>query len=130
MFVGQSAVDKATQKAIPGMLQMIILNLTHYPLLSRHPRERKMYDTPCQKHCWPHMVSDIYQTLKDCQTCPEEGIIYLPQRKFKMIPSRGSLEIVAIDIVRPCPNSAMYIQFRVVIMDHYSILKGSMLAGR
>lgn len=40
----QSKVDSAVQKVVPVALRVLILYLSHYPILAGHPRKRRFYD--------------------------------------------------------------------------------------
>lgn len=70
-------------------------------------------------HSWYHVVSDVDQTVRDCQNCRKKGTTYCPQRHVKFCPATGTLESVAINIAGPFPKSRPGNQFVVFITDPY-----------
>lgn len=42
----------------------------HYPRIVRHTGERRTYDKTQMEFFWPHMASDVYQTVSSCATSP------------------------------------------------------------
>lgn len=46
-------------------------------------------------------MNDLYQPVKDCRNCPEEGTAYGPQRHLYLFPEIGTLDFVALDTAGP-----------------------------
>lgn len=46
----------------------------HYPQVSGHPAERRLYDTMRSDEYWPHMVKDVYTTLTGCRDCATKRV--------------------------------------------------------
>ena len=115
-------LDGAVQKVVPASLKDRILKLGHFPPLSGHPGQRRMYDTMRRSLYWQHMANDINNTVERCPSCLKHRPHPVHQRHLKLFPAKGPLEYIAIDILGPLPRTKTGRQYVVVITDRYSKL--------
>lgn len=120
----------ALYKVVPAMFQPTFQYLTHNPVLAGHSREREIYHTLPLEYYWTQREENLYQKVKDCQTCPEEGKSYRHQRPLKLFPTTGQLQLVAINIAEPFPKSSQGNQFGIFITDRYSNLSRAILGAK
>ena len=117
----KAPVDGSLQVVIPQSLRARVLYLSHYPRLQGHPGSTRMYETMRRDYYWPHMASDIHQTVTDCRSCAQvRGTVRRHQKKLTLFPAAGPLEFVAMDLFGPLPKTAHGNRHILVITDRYT----------
>lgn len=76
----KAAIDWSIQKLFPTSLIARLFQQAHYSRLARHPGERKVYDSLRKDYHLPHMVTNVYNTDKNCSQCPRMGKTFKHQR--------------------------------------------------
>ena len=117
----KAPVDGSLQVVIPQSLRARVLYLSHYPRLQGHPGATRMYETMRRDYYWPHMASDIHQTVTDCRSCARvRGTLRRHQKKLTLFPAAGPLEFVAMDLFGPLPKTAHGNKHILVITDRFT----------
>lgn len=70
-LVGAFPVDRGPQQYVAAVIRLDILDFSHYELMVGHPGERRVYDSRRLEFHWPHLASDVYAAVCDCQAARE-----------------------------------------------------------
>ena len=98
-------LDGSIQIVVPASLRARVSFLSHYLRLQGHPGTSKMYETMRRLYYWPHMASDVQQTVADSQSCARvRGTQHRHQKKLTSFPAAGPLEFIAMDLYGPLPK--------------------------
>ncbi|CAN8061905.1 unnamed protein product [Agarophyton chilense] len=82
-----------------------------------------MYDTLKKRFYWPHMAHDVYNFVRQCESCVRfRGGIRKHRKYLKLFPATGPLEFVAIDLLGQLPKTKNGYQHILVITDGFSKL--------
>lgn len=65
------------------------------------------------------MAGDLYTTVAECATCEQNESQY-SQATSTVVPSKGRLEFVPIEILLPLHKTFQGSRYVLVITDHYS----------
>ena len=69
---------------------------------------------------WPHMASEVQQTVADCRSCTRvRGTQHRQQKKLTFFPAPGPLELVAMDLYGPLPKNPHGNRHILVITDRF-----------
>lgn len=68
-LIRQASIDGALQMVVPKSLQVQVLHLSHHPVLSGHPGQRRMYHTLHHNYYWPQIAKEIYELVDSCAEC-------------------------------------------------------------
>lgn len=68
------------------------------------------------------MSTVVYNTVQQCSHCLQVGKKVGQQRQLQLLPQRGSVEPIAIDILHPLPKTYSGSQFVAIISNRYSKL--------
>lgn len=118
-----SLLDNAAHKVVPASMQRQVLKCFHYSLLAGHPGARRMYDSIRREFYWPHMANDVYQVVKESNSCARmRGTRHAHQKHLRLFPANGPLEFVAMDLLGPLPKTTKGNQNVLVITARYSKL--------
>jgi hypothetical protein len=113
--------DGTHQSVVPSSLVARIRYLEHYPPASGHPGAHRMFQTIRRSFFWPKMVEDVYETVRQCDTCARNRISERTHtNKLKLFPAKGPIESVAMDILGPLPRTKHGNRFLLVISDRFS----------
>ena len=96
----RAPLDGSIQIVVPASLRARISFLSHYPRLQGHPGTSKMYETMRRLYYWPHMASDVQQTVADCRSCRKSCIRKILTRKSVSVRYSGQA-ILSMSIARP-----------------------------
>lgn len=83
-----------------------------------------------RKLFWPHMANDGYDTGDQCRSCARNGNRYRHKRSLQLFPLSGSLDFVAIDILRQLSKTTSKNRYVVVITDRYSKLTRAIMSSK
>jgi Integrase zinc binding domain len=98
--------DGFKQVVVPKSLRSKALYLEHYPTTVAHPGAHRMFRTMMRSFYWPHMAEDVYETVRKCDACARNRISKRRHTTvLQLIPAKGSLESVEMDILRPIPRT-------------------------
>lgn len=62
------------QVVVPKEQRSWILQMAPYSLAAAHPGGRKIYRTLQVDYYWPSMSLYVYNTVRNCRTCPKERV--------------------------------------------------------
>lgn len=79
-----------------------------------------MYELLRKDYYWPHMASDVYNTVNKYSQSQQMGIKFKLQRQLERFSPAGPLKFVSIEIVGPLQRPKSGNQFAVIIADEYS----------
>jgi transposase InsO family protein len=121
LLIRTAPSDGARQIVVPRSLVSRLLYLEHYPPVVAHPGSHRMFRTMRRSFFWPHMVEDIYETVRQCDLCARNRIAEKRRTNpLKLFPPGGPLESVAMDILGPLPRTKHGNRFLLVIADRFS----------
>lgn len=106
---------------VPVELRACMLYLSLYPILAGLARERRIYNTMRHHFFLQHMQSNLHTTVEDYGSCGQNGSQTKHDRKLRLFPAVGPLELVAMDILGPLLKTTLANRHVVVATDHYSI---------
>jgi Integrase zinc binding domain len=66
--------DGSRQIVVPKVLVSLVLSLEHYPPAVGHPGAHKIFRTLRRSFFWPHMVENVYETVRQCDLCARNRI--------------------------------------------------------
>ena len=108
---------------VPASLRARVSFVSHYPRLQGHPGTSKMFETMRRLYYWPHMASDVQQTVADRLSCARvRGTQHRWQKKLTLFPAAGPLEFVAMDLYGPLPKATHGNRPILVITDRFTKL--------
>lgn len=67
-------LDGAVPIYVQALCRPVIPYLRQYSTLAVHPGEGRMYDTMRTQYHWPHILVNVYKTLKDHELCARTSI--------------------------------------------------------
>lgn len=80
-----------------------------------------MYETMPWDYYWPHMASDVHQTVRDYRSCARVwGTVRRHHTKLTLFPAAIPLEFVAMDLFGPLSKTAHWNRHILVITDRYT----------
>lgn len=109
-------------KRMPAYLRARSIHQAQSSLLSARLNGRKMYDLLRPDYYWPHMVTYVYDTVKNCSQSPRIGTKFKHHRQLDFFPPAGPLKFVPIDIHGSLPRTKTGHQFVVIIIERRSLL--------
>lgn len=89
-----------------------------------------MYHTVRGDFYWPRMADNAYPVTENYNECRKRGIRCKPQIMLKLLPSTGSFEIIAIDILCLLPKIEQGERSATVMRDPYRRLTRSVSCSR
>lgn len=99
----KSTVDGAIQVAVPEIHRARILHLAHHPTIAGNPGQWHMHNTFRGEDYWTCIGNDMYATIVQCMSCARNGSLFNHKQSLRLIPSRVSLNTVALEILRTLP---------------------------
>ena len=112
-------LDGGIQIVIPTPLRASTLFRSHYPRTQGHPGTGCMYETMRRQYFWPHMASEVQQTVADCRSCGQMRRTQRRQQKT-LFPVAGPLEFVAMHLYGPQPKIPHRNRHILVIPDRFT----------
>lgn len=112
-------IDRALQKLVWLSLQQQTLTSPHYPGLSGHSKERRMYDTTRWNYFLSNMALDVYNTVNSCKSCAMSSNSAKHGRLLHLFVATGSVKFVAMDILSPLPKKTKGMQHVIIVTNLY-----------
>lgn len=97
-------VDGVSQLYVLPVLNFCVLHYCIYLPVEGHPSDRRMYDFMNTEFYWPHMVNYMYATVHDCSMYERNIHSTQINRKRRLFPSTGAVELVVTDIFGRLPK--------------------------
>jgi len=109
------------QLVVPGTLRKQVLNLLHNNRTAAHLGKNKTLESVKQRFYWPGVTGDVIRWCKECKICAERkvgpGVGRFPMQHVE---AHEPMEIIAIDIVGPCPMTSQGNEYIMVVGDYFS----------
>ncbi len=120
-YEGVRGHDSWTQFVVPLKLRDEILKELHSGALEGHLGEDKTVGKVRERCYWPGMQQDVIQGIR---TCPECATRKSPSQRnrapLKTVASGFPMQVVAVDILGPLPESTARNSYILVVGDYFT----------
>ena len=109
------------QLVAPKQIRPLILEELHQGIGSGHLGQEKTLDCLKERFYWPGHFSDVHNWCKSCVSCTTRKTS-TPRRKAALgtIVAGYPMQIIAIDLVGPLPESDNGNQYMLVVADYFT----------
>lgn len=104
LLIRKLNIDKTTQIVVQESLRSRILYLGHHPPFSRHPGQRKTYDTLRKFLYCSCTAKEIFATVAQCASGVRNGSKYKQNRCLQLFFAKESLELDVKDVPGSLPK--------------------------
>ena len=109
------------QQVIPRSLQEEVLNSLHEGVMGGHLGIEKTLGRLKERFYWPGHHLDVSNWCRNCSTCSvRKAPAHTPRAPLRSIKAGYPLQIVAMDIMGPFPESTAGNSFILVISDYFT----------
>lgn len=117
ILISQASIDRALPRRTPNVLQVRILHLSQYFILSRPPGHRRMYDTLFCNYYWRHRAKDVYLLVENfTEWRRTRGNSRYPWH-LRLFHASGPFDFVAMDILGTLQNKPSGNHLVIVMRD-------------
>lgn len=120
-FDDNSGKTKWLQLILPSELRQEVMKEIHSGVISGHLGEQKMLNQLQERFYWPLMAEDVKLW---CQTCPECATKKSPipnsRAPMQTIHAGYPMQVVAVDITGPLPESEAGNRYILVVGDYFT----------
>ena len=113
--------EKWTQLVVPKSLQNEVLYSLHNGIAGGHLVEEKTLNKLRERFYWPGHTDDVHQWCQTCTTCAARKTPAPKNRgKLQSIQSGYPMQLVAMDLLGPLPESIHKNSYILVVADYFT----------
>lgn len=116
-------VDSKIKFVSRSKLRQSVPHSAHHPTLGGHPQERRMCNWPKTTYYWLYKTLDICNGMKEYQRRPRKETKIKHERRLKLFPPSGSLELMAMALWKLLLQTRKGNQLVIVMTNLYFNLK-------
>lgn len=114
-------LNGAVQTVVPNSHRPCLLYHSHFTRLAGHAGKHCTYDTMRCGLYWSYMANHVYRIVRDCLAC-SRNCASQERMTYNLLPTNGSLESIAMDILALLPKTTARNQFIIVSNDRHTKL--------
>lgn len=107
------------KRYVCAVLRPRLLRLCRYQLMAGHLCARRMYDSIRREVYWSHMKNDVCTTVQNFQSCTRNRRASMRQRRLCLFFPTELLDIFAMDLNGPLPETKIVNRLIMVMIDRF-----------
>ena len=121
LYDDSSGKKKWLQLVLPPDLQRETMQKIHSGVISRHLGEQKMLEQLKERFYWPSMSEDVKHWCRTCPVCvTKKSPTQSSKAPMQTIPAGYPMQVIAIDITGPLPESEAGNKYILVVGDYFT----------
>ena len=121
LYDDSSGKKKWLQLVLPPDLQREAMQEIHLGVISGHLGEQKMLEQLKERFYWPSMSEDVKHWCRTCPVCAtKKSPTQSSRAPMQTIPAGYPMQVIAIDITGPLPESEAGNKYILVVGDYFT----------